>query len=308
MECMQSQKLLSTHAAMFVGLFLTLVSFLPLVTHAVSMTGWGWSDSIGWISLTCANPEANTCATMNYGMTKSGAEGASGYITGYAWSDNIGWISANASDLTGCPSGTCDLFVASNGAVTGWMKALGAGGSWDGWIRFEGATYPSGYATGGLLTGWSWGDAVIGAILWSANQTCAATAGNFCDANAWKYRAPDCTVTTIIEDCGPSGCSAVTRQCVVIPPPTSRLVPSTVILRAAPRVVRKGLTSVVSWDVKDATSCTISGNGNTWNVMTGSFTTNPINNAVKYTLNCSGVGGTLVGSVIIRNPAKFQEI
>ncbi|MFZ2593457.1 MAG: hypothetical protein WAX38_01635 [Minisyncoccia bacterium] len=266
------------------------------------LTGWGWSDNIGWISLNCANAGANTCATRSYALYKNGGTGA-GTITGYAWSENIGWVSANPSDLAGCPSGSCSVSVSSGGVVSGWLKAIGAQNGWDGWINLTGSNHTTRYATN-TFTGWAWGDTVAGWILWSADQPCAATAGDYCDGNIWKNRTAACAITTII-DCAPSTCSTVTNSCVVIPPPTSLV--TTSIINASPRLVIPGATSTITWNVKNATSCTVTGNGNSWTGVSGSYTSNPINGTVKYTLNCVGLGGSLTGSVTIKWAPKWQE-
>lgn len=66
-------------------------------------------------------------------------------MSGYAWSNNIGWISFNSSELTGCPSGTCEArFNSGTGQIAGWARAyrtINIGGQtlgeWDGWIKLN---------------------------------------------------------------------------------------------------------------------------------------------------------------------------
>ena len=65
---------------------------------SASITGYAWSDTIGWIDLNCSN--SGVCATNPFGLSID----SGGNITGYAWSDSVGWISANGSDLAGCPT------------------------------------------------------------------------------------------------------------------------------------------------------------------------------------------------------------
>ncbi len=43
------------------------------ISYAVSISsttgdfmGWAWSENIGWVSFNCANPEVNSCSTVNY--------------------------------------------------------------------------------------------------------------------------------------------------------------------------------------------------------------------------------------------------
>lgn len=260
------------------------------------ITGWGWSDNIGWISLNCS--DVGTCATRNYALRKN----TSNKIIGFAWSENVGWISANAADLSGCPSGTCEVSVSSLGRVSGWLKALNATSGWDGWISLNGTNYQTMLESDNVLSNWAWGSDVTGWILWSAQLSCAQTAGDFCSGNSWQHRHPNCTVTTIIADCGVSGCSSATNQCVSTPPPS--VVSG---LRATPQLVSPGGTSVITWNIQNAISCTVTGNGNSWTGTSGTQTTSPINTVSTYTLNCTGVGGNLTQTVVIKFAPKWQE-
>jgi hypothetical protein len=61
------------------------------------LSGWAWSDNIGWISLNCTN--TNSCDTVEYGVNLSGS-GSTLSASGWAWSDNIGWINFDEVSLT----------------------------------------------------------------------------------------------------------------------------------------------------------------------------------------------------------------
>ncbi|MFA6315668.1 MAG: carboxypeptidase-like regulatory domain-containing protein [Candidatus Paceibacterota bacterium] len=91
-----------------------------------SLSGYGWSSELGWISLNCLND--SSCATVNYSVTNDAEGNLSGYaysesvgwldfspafgdgvtisatgiFSGYAWSDQAGWISFNCSNDTSC--------------------------------------------------------------------------------------------------------------------------------------------------------------------------------------------------------------
>lgn len=132
--------------------------------HALS--GWAWSENIGWISFSCKNQNADE----NYGVDIN----VSDVLSGYAWSENIGWISFNSSQLIGCPLGTCEarLNRATN-RVSGWVKALAGGGAnsggWDGWIKLDGLNYGWTISNNESIN-WIWGsddnanEAVVGWI------------------------------------------------------------------------------------------------------------------------------------------------
>jgi hypothetical protein len=125
------------------------------------ISGYGWSDTIGWISFNGGS----------YGLSVE----PSGVISGYAWSDNIGWISANQSDLAGCPSGSCAASMDSDGAITGWLKALSGGtsqsGGWDGFISLSGSGYGPVKQADGNFSGYAWGDTVVGWVNFSYAST-----------------------------------------------------------------------------------------------------------------------------------------
>ncbi|TSC68371.1 MAG: Carbohydrate-binding CenC protein, partial [Parcubacteria group bacterium Gr01-1014_56] len=83
-----------------------------------SISGWVWSETIGWISLNCSN--LGVCGTSNYGLTLNADE----TITGYAWSENIGWIKFGG--LSGFPSGLGTQAVnaqRSGNSMIGWARA-----------------------------------------------------------------------------------------------------------------------------------------------------------------------------------------
>lgn len=134
-------------------------------SSSTPITGYLWSDNIGWISL----------SGSNYGLTIE----SNNTLSGYAWSDTIGWISANSSDLTGCPSSPCTARKNGN-ALNGWLKALAAGGGWDGFISLSGSSPAYGVSiTNGVFSGYAWGSDVVG---WVDFQYASAL-------------APSCTLT-----------------------------------------------------------------------------------------------------------------
>jgi hypothetical protein len=282
--------------------FLLVAVMIPSLAQAQTpLLGWAWSNTIGWISLHCAN-SPSTCSTVNYGLEKQ----VDGSITGHAWSENIGWISAELPDVADCPVGLCRPYVSSSGLATGWLRALGNGGGWDGWIGLR-DTWGGVEQDASGLTGFAWGSTVVGWVLFSADAPCALTAGTFCSGNALRYRDMQCTETVLIADCGADGCSPVTNQCVVPVPPMSVL-PGGEIIKASPKIAPYGGNSLVSWSVINATSCSIRGNGNSWTSVSGANLTNPINESTTYTLTCLGPGGTLTGKVRITNPPRTREI
>ncbi|OGI67897.1 hypothetical protein A2738_03560 [Candidatus Nomurabacteria bacterium RIFCSPHIGHO2_01_FULL_42_15] len=158
----------------FLKIFFALTFFLlPFVASAGidhALSGWAWSDNIGWVSFNSTNCDTDnngkkdigcggdntTGSVINYGVDKGDQYGylcgnASCSIPGYAWSDNIGWI--QFGNLGGFPSGNNTVpqnAQVEEGVLRGWAKALSADGNgWDGWISLGGTwTDPATSASG----------------------------------------------------------------------------------------------------------------------------------------------------------------
>lgn len=259
------------------------------------ITGWAWSDTIGWIDLNCAN--TNSCGVHNFGLSVA----QNGDISGYAWSDNIGWISANTSDLAGCPSGACRAKVSGNN-LQGWMRALSQNGNgWDGWISLSGSGYgPT--TSGGNFSGYAWGSDVIGWMDWSQAHTtfgqCAVSYS--CSGQTIQQTDTSCEVNNVTTCTAPAFCSAGSSACLY----PDITYPTAGNLSVRPAVVPSGFTTAVHWDVQNVTTCTVTGtNGDTWTVL-GAADNNwksasgangkrsrPITAQVTYTLMCTGVNG-----------------
>ena len=78
------------------------------------LSGYAWSDAIGWISFNCADP--GVCAQSNYKVTID----ASGYFHGWAWNDNVGWISFNCDQPeTGNTCSTVSYYL-----KTSWQRGV----------------------------------------------------------------------------------------------------------------------------------------------------------------------------------------
>ncbi len=276
---------------------------------AGEITGYFWSDTIGWVSLNCQNH--GTCGTSNYRLAVDSA----GVVTGYAWSDNVGWISANSADLAGCPSGTCAAqFV--DGNLTGWMRAIAGGtpqsGGWDGFIRLYSVSPAYGVTeSGGILSGYAWGDTVMGWLdasyavtTYEEEPPCADTAGYYCDGLNSRYLSDQC-VDSLIATCS-YACHATYGACIPAPSPEGELTVS-------PSIVIPGETVIVSWDIDDATTCTVTEDNDSiddsWSGLAGSEESSPIDIPTTYTLQCDGLEGlTLTATARVNFRPDWQEI
>lgn len=165
-----------------------------------NVTGYAWSENIGWISFN----NTNTSGGISYGVNITENASGVGVFSGYAWSENIGWISFNRVDTVAPPNNDVGLvhgalaFIDGGNKMQGWARAIvacdnnndgdcidaglgegvGAGmnsGGWDGWMRFNnGSTYGLTLVPQlgtSYFTGWAWGSDVLG-WLSSNNRNC----------------------------------------------------------------------------------------------------------------------------------------
>lgn len=131
-------------------ILLTATAFIPFGSPAnaasLAVTGWAWSDTIGWIQF---DPVFGGVFI----------DDATGDFSGYAWSDNIGWIDFAGTNLDW-----------ATGEVTGWANAIAGADYDDGWtgdISMSGIS-PD-YSVNvdlstGEFSGWAWGSDVVGWI------------------------------------------------------------------------------------------------------------------------------------------------
>ena len=162
-----------------------------------NVSGYAWSENIGWISFNSINCDTDqngfidsgdcdgdnaTISVINYGVN---IDQTTGKFSGYAWSENIGWISFERSD-TGvpplddpCPDGACTAKIDNVGNlgisdvnIIGWAKVLAHDGGWDGWIRFDhGKENEVSISSNGDFYGWAWSDMVVGWISFNSSDT-----------------------------------------------------------------------------------------------------------------------------------------
>lgn len=209
-----------------------------------NVTGWAWSENIGWISFNSYNCDSDSNG-LSDGTTGCPAAGTpipnygvnldliSGKFSGYAWSENIGWISFNRNitnippSSDPCPDGSCIAKVTPSGQVgkgdvniEGWARALvgcsavpctssGPSNGWDGWIKFDHTRSNEAYIdSNNMFHNWAWGD-VVGWLSLNSSEG----GGGFsysvrlrCDCSAWNYFS-----------CGAGSCTLdkrrVTRTC-----------------------------------------------------------------------------------------------
>jgi hypothetical protein len=277
-------------------------------TTGVPITGYAWSDTIGWIDLNCAN--LGVCSSNPFGLSID----SNGQISGSAWSDNVGWISANASDLSGCPQSPCTANIQGN-ALVGWLKALSADNNgWDGFISLSGSNYGP-ILSSGTFSGQAWGGGTdIGWIDFSQATTTwgTCTPSYSCSGNSIIYTAASCDQSTIASCVSPAFCSAGSSSCLYPTPTPVANGNFTGNLQVVPNLVSSGEITHVYWDISNVQSCSVTGtNGNSWTGLTSGpygATTTAILQQTLYTLSClTGASSTFMQTAEVNIVPAFKE-
>ncbi|MBI5798794.1 MAG: hypothetical protein HZB10_02595 [Candidatus Yonathbacteria bacterium] len=161
-----------------------------------NISGWVWSDTVGWISLNSTNETTGSSYGVSVDVTNKSTGGTGGF-SGTAWSmgadldGGIGWISFDRTITSNPPSapfntgsGPIAQVDWATGKVTGWARALtgcevtpgtpvtscasssagAAAGGWDGWIKLsdDSVSVWSGNGVkilGNKFSGYAWGGA-----------------------------------------------------------------------------------------------------------------------------------------------------
>ncbi len=267
-----------------------------------ALNGYAWSETVGWLSMS-----GTTSGGQAYGVSI----GSDMNLTGYAWSENIGWV--RFGGLTGCPAGSCNARVESEGTtyeLSGWARAEAhsdsEAGGWDGWISLncenagtcatsehairirENGTFVSALGPTGSF---AWGDMNIGWLDFGATSIaglCSNALTYSCSGSDSVANGTDiwCDAITPVTTTCPNGCNATTGQCN-----GSAL---TGAFTVTPTVIRRGQPAQVTWSFPGAGSCDVSGPGtdgitNTSNLGTNEQTTPITLNQATFTLTCDGV-------------------
>lgn len=269
---------------------------------SMSVTGYAWSDMIGWIGLS--------------GLSIDG----SGNVTGYAWSDNIGWIKFGG--LSGFPtgSGTSAQNVQLTGNnLIGWARACAGTApgdcssmtsrtdGWDGWISLSGSGYgPT--VSNGLFSGYAWGDTNVGWVDFEYASTTYGTCSlsYSCSGQQIQRTDPSCVVSNVGTPCvTPQFCFNGSPICVSPAPIFVQNGSQTGHLQLAPLIVPTGTPVTAHWDIQNVSSCTVSGDdnetlfsgacpGNTCTSGLSGVTTAPIETQTIFTLSCTGLDSSVI--------------
>jgi hypothetical protein len=167
----KNNKIISAASFIFILVFMFLLSQADISktdaqTSTSKLSGYAWSDTIGWISFDSSTNGNNEVSIDT-----------NGNLNGYAWSENVGWI--KFGNLSNFPSsGTNAKLTGVN--LTGWARACAGTENgdcnsvtrtdgWDGWIALSDPTGNEAYGVQfnnpqGNNPSFAWGSDVIGWI------------------------------------------------------------------------------------------------------------------------------------------------
>lgn len=202
---------------------------------ADNVSGYAWSENIGWISFNNTSDGAATSYGVNVNTT-------TGDLSGNAWSENIGWVSFNRAD-TGTPpatpfngsSGPIAQVNLSTGSVTGWARVLSQSAAGDGWIKLSDDSIGVWSGKGvkidpatGKFSGYAWSSDSVGWISFNCATDGSCASSNYfvqgpiltsmCTSNLDCTGGKLCNITTgacVVPDqtCGPSSSCGIGQLC-----------------------------------------------------------------------------------------------
>ncbi len=189
-----------------------------------NVSGWAWSENIGWISFSCKNQGA----AGDYGLDIADS---TGLLSGYAWSENIGWITFNRAD-TGAPPAAPDYgtYLAkidlSSKEISGWARTCSVfqtgcsgaldpnRGGWEGWIKLRDTSYRT-WVNSSIspaeFRDWGWSDMNVGWITFNCiDINCGAS--NYKVITSFSYNQPPQASFS----CVPSSCTIYTGETLTL--------------------------------------------------------------------------------------------
>jgi hypothetical protein len=193
-----------------------------------------------------------------------------GTLSGFAWgSDVVGWVDFSGAvapmdctlDGVTVPNGGSHTFYVSRTTTAGQLCASVA---------------QNRACADGVLSG----DSTY------QYATCSCAAAYFCSGSTIQYADTACNVSTVTSCTSPGRCTAGSSSCAYDAVSAD--------FRAQPQIVRAGGTSRLYWNVSNAQSCTVSGNGQSWSMLSSmpdGVQTNPILTRTTYMLDCVAYPG-----------------
>jgi len=198
-----------------------------------NVSGWAWSENIGWISFNCINE--STCGTIDYGV---GINDTTGVFLGYAWSENIGWIKFDPAGPYPSQKKNGAEVNLDTGEISGWARACAGAenpdctggtnpesGGWDGWLKMKNHPSDTGADYGvsidqdtGEFHGWAWGFDVVGWVSFNCQEG-GSSGENICSQSNYKVTTDPALFNAPPQAINLSDNNAAADYCFVSSPP-----------------------------------------------------------------------------------------
>ncbi len=285
-------------------------SVSPTASTDYSCYAYGYGGSDGWHSAVLSvNPPAN--CTFNGATVTHGSS-----VTAYQAS-SVAYGSSCVSETRSCSNGTlsgtyaystcsvlpapptCAVSVSPTSVVQGNSSTL----SWSstGATSCTGTNFSTGGATSGSTSVSPSSSTTYTASCTGAGGTASCTGtgsggvGALLTVSCTPATSYSCSGSTVVQTSTSSACAVTTNASyATCNTPTFCSSGSATCLynaitgsiSASPRIVPSGRTTTVTWSTSNAVACTVTGNGDTWTGTSGSHTSSPITQLVRYTIAC----------------------
>ena len=226
------------------------------LAQAASLSGYAWSENIGWVKFSGAN----------YGVMAD----ADGDLSGYAWSENIGWIRFDPVGPYPYGPSYSSHYNSTDNKIKGWARACAAtadprycgtgnnpeAGGWEGWLRMSGSGYGieqvGNETTGCFLNGFAWGGMILGWLKFGGHN--------------YQVALDNC----LLGGSGPPSPSGGILSCA---------------FTAAPARIFSGNSAILDWSCENAANCSFAPCIGCVNSASGSRSVRP-SQTTTYTLTC----------------------
>lgn len=146
-----------------------------------NLSGWGWNDTIGWVSFWCGNATSSDCVSSNYRVRIM----ANRDFSNYAWNDAVGWVSFNCIDPNVC--GTSNYKLKS---AWGYASATGT---------LVSSIFDSASADGVAPNNFVW----LGSQPAGTSVTFQIASATSSSPGSWNYVGPDGSANSSYNTTGP---------------------------------------------------------------------------------------------------------
>ncbi len=160
---------------------------------------------------------------------------------------------------------------------------------------YSATTAPQGEACSSLAEERTCTDGVLSGSSSYQYASCACAVSYTCDGSTIRQTDASCAVSDLETCVSPQFCSEGSSVCHYAPLGFISGNGRSGHLEAVPSLVRSGDTTKLYWNIENAASCSVTGNGQSWNTAASGVsgkTTAPITKVTTYTLQCTGLSGS----------------